>query len=94
MHTLNNLKHADKVLAALQEIKKKGRHVGAGLSITIGVGANDKHPVQLEVGICTDLDKLMEALLAAADDSVKYWLKQTANDCKRASEYLDERAAK
>ncbi len=37
MHTLNNLKHADKVLAALQEIKKKGRHVGAGLSITIGV---------------------------------------------------------
>ncbi len=36
----------------------------------------------------------MEALLAAADDSVKYWLKQTANDCKRASEYLDERAAK
>lgn len=89
MHTLKHLKLSDENLEKLETIKRKQTYMGAGLRITIEVGADDCDPTTIDAGVSTDVEILLDALLVAARDNAKYWRKVVERDVKEATEYLD-----
>lgn len=90
----NIISYAQKSIAnvvALHKIKDSGSHLAAGLQITVAVGADapSDRIIKLEVGLSTDIDKLLDAIITAAQDSEEFWIKRLREDVDKAQKVLD-----
>ena len=58
----------------IQKHLDRGEHMAAGLSIELGIGANDEHPVPFEIGLGSE--DVLRAILGALGKSL-YYARQT-----------------
>lgn len=87
--TLDRLKQIDAALTKLSVIRASNEHVAAGMTIRVGVGADGNNATHLEIGMASDGEAVLNALITSQAEAREWNVRQLQRQIREAQAYLD-----
>lgn len=92
-NSVQQLKKAEERLNRLRQIRDSGAYVGAGLTLTIGIGRDPEDVITLEMGISTNEKLLLDRLIEHQQDVCQYWSDNVRRDFEELQQFMADRRA-
>lgn len=92
MTTIHSNKTLQRIVTLRAQIRilekhlERGEHVAAGLTVELGIGANDGHPTNLE--LAWDTDVILKAFRDSVFKSLRYYEKSAHDELKELQLFL------
>jgi hypothetical protein len=92
--TVQRIKELDTQIKAVNNYLKDGEHAAAGLTVSLGIGAESSRPIHLAFGLMGKTEAILETLLSSLAATREYYTRQAMAEQAELNELLKLEAPK
>jgi hypothetical protein len=90
--TVRRINELDAQIKAVTKYLKDGEHAAAGLTVSLGIGAESSRPIHLAFGLMGKTELILETLLSSLASTRDYYIRQAKAEQAELAELLKREA--